>query len=313
MVGPWVSFVFSGAVALLKPDQEDNMSDIQYLAIKEFDGKLRSDEGFLSAPGDLATLTANTGKDMYLARAQITYFGNKTAGSSIADQVVLKINGTIVETSKATLANTTSAIQTTFTYEFKNIGQKVAAAQIIKLEVITLDVDTDVEGMIECFEEDTGATPRLAAQSVGNVTVTAGLEGADIGFLAKKEFDGKLRTNEGIVTTTGDLATLTATAGKDMYLARAKISASNPDTTQARFTLKVELTLNGIVIETCIAEAVIATAAQYYVDYEFKVGIGQKVAATQIIKLAVTTNDSNTWVIEGAISCIEEDTGASPV
>ena len=55
-------------------------------------------------------------------------------------------------------------------------------------------------------------------------TLTSGATMSDIMFLAKKEFDGKLRQNDGTRTTAGDLATLTATTGKDMYLAYAKVN-----------------------------------------------------------------------------------------
>ncbi|HDY86532.1 MAG TPA: hypothetical protein ENH82_00270 [bacterium] len=134
------------------------MSDIEFLTIKEFDGKLRSDEGPLSVAGDLATLTANSGKDMYIATAKVTYFSNNVGtASGTVTEVVLKLNGVIKETSKYTV-NTGSE---PLVYEFKNIGQKVAATQIIKLEVIGIDVDTDVEGFIECFEEATGDNPAV--------------------------------------------------------------------------------------------------------------------------------------------------------
>jgi len=130
------------------------LSDILVLAVKEKLGKLRSDEGFLSATGDLATLTANSGKEMYIARAQIIYFSNQTTAVNGGCEVVLKINGTIVETT-----NFSTDIRGPIVYEFKNIGHKVAATEIIKLEVISLDTPVDVEGFIECFEETTGVNP----------------------------------------------------------------------------------------------------------------------------------------------------------
>jgi len=48
---------------------------------------------------------------------------------------------------------------TSKSYKFENIGHKVAATQVIKLEVITLDTQVDVERFIECWEETTGETP----------------------------------------------------------------------------------------------------------------------------------------------------------
>ena len=154
MVFPWISFL---------KERKKRLSDIEFLSIKEFDGKIRSDEGFLSATGDLATLTATSGKDMYLARAKVIFFINSESASVAAgDEVVLKLNGVIKETSRSTTAGTGGGGGNgTVIYEFKNIGQKVLATQIIKLEVITLDTQSDVEGFIECFEETTGESPAV--------------------------------------------------------------------------------------------------------------------------------------------------------
>lgn len=135
------------------------LSDIIVLAKKEFEGKVRSVEGQSSAVGDLVTITANTGKDMYLARAVVTFYQN-AGGTATADQVELKLNGVIKETARYSGAvNANGAGFGGNAYEFKNIGQKVAAGQIIKLEIIGLDADTDCEGMIEVFEEDSGTDP----------------------------------------------------------------------------------------------------------------------------------------------------------
>jgi len=164
MVFPWVSYLE------VQKAQVIDMGDIEYLSIKEFDGKVRSDEGFLSAIGDLATLTATVGKDMYLARAQVTFFVNTSAEYAVtASKVELKINSVIIETSAFTSRrNETpasggagSGVTGTLVYEFKNIGRKVLAGEIIKLEVTVLDTECDVEGFIECFGEDTGTTPQI--------------------------------------------------------------------------------------------------------------------------------------------------------
>ena len=139
--------------------------DLAFLAKKEFDGKLSSVEGFLSVIGDLATITAAAGKDMYIARAKVIFYKNTVgAATSLADKVELQINGIAVET--ATFMHEAEDVTPEFgvgawSYEFKNMGRKVAATQIIKLEVITLDADVDVEGFIEVWEEDTGVDPTL--------------------------------------------------------------------------------------------------------------------------------------------------------
>jgi hypothetical protein len=131
--------------------------DIQFLSRKSFDGKIRSVEGFSTAVGDLVTLTANTGKDMYLARAKVIFRMNTNLGAGGNDAIELSINGVVIETARVHVSVNDG--QPTVIYEFRNIGQKVLAGEIIKLEVTVLDTQTDVEGFIECYEEDTGVSP----------------------------------------------------------------------------------------------------------------------------------------------------------
>jgi len=156
MIGPWIHALW---------ERGRKLSDIEYLSIKEFDGKLVKNEGFLSATGTLATLTASGGKDMYIARAKIVGYqiGGET-GFGVKVKVELQINGTAVETGIiAQIGNTATGVgMQTMDYEFKNIGHKVAATQVIKLEVTTLSANHDVEGFIECFEETTGASPAIS-------------------------------------------------------------------------------------------------------------------------------------------------------
>jgi len=158
-------------VSILAGEIITKMSDILFLSVKEHAGKIRSNEGFLSATGDLATLTANTGKDMYIARAKVVFFINTAANAiTIADTVELKVNGTVIETASTGLrvitTSNSGAGALAFEYEFKNMGHKVAATEIIKLEVTALNANTDVEGFIECFEETTGESPYQASEFI---------------------------------------------------------------------------------------------------------------------------------------------------
>jgi len=155
--------ILSGGVATL--------SDIMFLAKKHFDSKMRypdeSDptvvEGALSAAGDLVTVTAKTGKDLYLARAQVSWFANTTTGfeaDGLENKCELKMNGVIVETTNAAISFGTGEVGTaTITYDFKTTGLFVLAGETIILDVAAIAAGVDVEGFIECWEEDTGATP----------------------------------------------------------------------------------------------------------------------------------------------------------
>ena len=291
---------------IIKVIQE--MGDLEYLSKKEFDGKARFAKGQLTnnITGDLASLTANTGKDMYIAKATVNLKSDGAAGEVTANLV---INGVIVETYEQVFNDNNSTGMAW--YEFKNIGQKVAAGQIIKLEV-TFNAVMVINGVIKCFEEDTGADPTILASSI---TVDAslsstGLLAGDTAFLAKKEFDGKIRSdNRELVNVAGDLASLTANIGKDMYLARAQITSRIDTTVAASAVPNIELSLNGVVIET--TAGIVLNIASTTIIYEFK-NIGQKVAAGQIIKLELLTTDLDLRVT-GFIECWEEDTGADPL
>lgn len=154
MVFPWIPFLFG---------RRKRLSDIEYLSIKEFDGKLRKNESNKTTTGDLATLTATSGKDMYIARAKCNFYAETLSNATGNGVVELKINGVVVETARFAYGVDTSQSGGTFAkdYEFKNVGHKVAATQIIKLEVTVLDVDVAVEGFIECFEEATAESPQI--------------------------------------------------------------------------------------------------------------------------------------------------------
>jgi len=142
-----------------------DMGDLEFLSIKEFDSKLRQDDGTLTAIGDLATLTANTGKDMYLGKAKIVMQRIINPGASFhTATVALKLNGITVE--QGVITTTTGASNTSgllsMEYEFISIGQRVTAGQIIKLEVTAItSADSSISGTLVCFEETTDDTPQI--------------------------------------------------------------------------------------------------------------------------------------------------------
>lgn len=155
---------YIAAISLNKDFDFEDADDMKYILQAALDGRLESAEGFKSATGDLCTLTVASGKDLYLSAAKVTFFVNATgATSSIGDEVVLKINGSIVETVKfSSLQSSVDGGVGSFSYEFRNIGHKVAysvGTETIKLEVIALDTQTDVEGFVQAIEVPTGENP----------------------------------------------------------------------------------------------------------------------------------------------------------
>lgn len=158
MVGPWIGFF----PALF--GKKRKLSDIEYLAIKEFGGKVVENESTRTTAGTVATLTASAGKDMYLAKAKISV--RQTVVNQVAKACIveLRVNGIVKETFSNTFhdgsATGTPGVLS-IPYEFVIQGLKVAATQLIVLEVPTLDTNQEINGTLECWQENTGATPQV--------------------------------------------------------------------------------------------------------------------------------------------------------
>jgi len=139
------------------------LSDIEFLSIKESQGKLRQSDGGLSATGTLCTLTAGAApnKDMYLAGAKINV--RKSSGNSEGDiGVTLVVNGVTIETFSIRLGTGTFLNETNADYEFVSKGFMVETGEIIKLEAtLTASIGLSVQGQLVCFEEDTGVSPQI--------------------------------------------------------------------------------------------------------------------------------------------------------
>ena len=155
MVGPWIHSLWKSGRRL---------SDIEYLSIKEFDGKTRyADSAGQTAAGDGATLTAATGKDMYLAKATVNVEYDGT-GTTVNVKAVLDFNGTVEETwdySIAAISSVHAFVKQEEHFEFKtNIGRKAVADDIIKIEIITA-TNAIINTSLLVFEEATGASPAI--------------------------------------------------------------------------------------------------------------------------------------------------------
>lgn len=134
------------------------MSDIIVLAKKEFGGKTKYAEGAATTTGDVATLTATAGKDMYCGKAQVNFKSTSATGALGACKVELKANGVIKETIDVQLTSGTVGNFNGEPFTFQVTGFKVAATQIIKIEVISIS-NASVEASLQCWEEDTGVDP----------------------------------------------------------------------------------------------------------------------------------------------------------
>jgi len=145
---PWLVFL---------KESGKRLSDIEFLAIKEFDSKLVDNEAVQAATGTGATLTASSGKDLYLAGAQITIFRDTSSSWTVTAE--LQANGVVLETIQSQGFVSADTL-TSNTISFKAIGNKVAATQVLKIE-ITVSTNATTESFIQGFEETTGESPAV--------------------------------------------------------------------------------------------------------------------------------------------------------
>lgn len=278
------------------------LGDIEFMSIKEFQLKRVSDEAAQTATGTGAELTASGGKDLYLSAANVTVFRDTSDFYSVTAE--LQADGVPIETKVVTglFNGGTSALGIlSQTVHFDAKGVKVLAGQVLRIQ-ITTSLNSTTESFIEGFEEDSGTSPQIAG--------TGGSSGGvgDIGFLAVKQFDNKLRTVEGTLTGTGTLVTITANPSRDMYIAGASLTWIK-NIGSGTSNVEVELRINGIAVETYVARATAADPGGFH-PYHFNQR-GLMVAAGDTISLEVIALGTSSQ-IEGNLLVWEEDTGESP-
>jgi len=135
--------------------------DIAFLAKKEFEGEVITDEGTLSVAGTLCTITAPASHDLYLAKAKwsCALEQSLTQGSAIVE---LRVNGVVKATVRAFLSDTSigdNGANSVFEYEFAIAGLKVLAGEVIIIEATTVEVNIEVNGEIIGWSVATGLDP----------------------------------------------------------------------------------------------------------------------------------------------------------
>ena len=144
------------------------LSETAFLAKQEFESthNLRDNTGTKvnGAIGTLATLTANTGKDMYLIAAWVTIKQDTKSSDPEQFEAVLKIDGIIEDRLYLSTMSTfrpsgegggSSSKQGKFILK----GVKVTTGKVIKIQVITSDTVLDAAGTLSCFEVPSGTDP----------------------------------------------------------------------------------------------------------------------------------------------------------
>jgi len=147
-----------------------DMSDFEYLAIKEFETKRVDAEDTLTLNNtatqtDLVTKTAGGGKDMYLAEASVGGNVSNQAGGLLGRvSYILFING--VEKDRFVIKNPDESNDTgNWTHIFTTKSIKVTTGQIIKItaknDELGVNRATTHSGKLILWEEVTGSSPAI--------------------------------------------------------------------------------------------------------------------------------------------------------
>lgn len=143
------------------------LSMTEFLSIKEFEGK-RVDKFTNTSvlntitETDIVTQTANAGKDMYLAEANI----NVQVISSANFNAIWKLIANGITIDSVYLGRLTNEQDRTHIFRLKSVV-KVAAGEIIKITVLhssaTATRRTLTSGTLVLFEEITDETPQISS------------------------------------------------------------------------------------------------------------------------------------------------------
>lgn len=146
------------------------VSDIEFLSIKEFDGKrVDVDNPLLnlnnnSVETDLVTQTAAGGKDMYLGGASIGGSVENISGGTLVE-VTYRLYANAVEIDKFVKNDPIS--KEGWTYKFLTKSVKVTTGQIIKITAKNgasgINKETNHQGKLILWEENTDETPQITS------------------------------------------------------------------------------------------------------------------------------------------------------
>jgi len=151
---PWIAFL----PKLLARGRK--LSELESRSIKEVDTKRVDVDVSTSLAStsetDLATQTASTGKDMYLAEARVSWSKGSTGTPDI--NIRLFVNG--VQKEEKEWEEIVQNDEDTYTFLTK--GVKVTTGQIIKITAQSSSTDAIAfESKLLLWEETTSATPQI--------------------------------------------------------------------------------------------------------------------------------------------------------
>jgi len=228
--------------------------DLAFLQQKQQEGKLKTAEGSRTSVGDICTVTASSGKDLYLAKAKVSVAGVDGFIRTVVVELKAGAVGseTVIETFSTQMVTASNSVTN---YEFAISGIKVTTGQNILLEATVVGATTmRVNGVIEAWEESSNS------QSFGGNTVTFQSDGGDISFLRNRSRDGdlvELLSTE--FSADGDQIIFVPPNDKTFYLFKAKLYPvvntviggvnGSLGVTQGNRRADIEITNDGIVID----------------------------------------------------------------
>jgi len=154
MVGPWLHSLWK---------RGRRLSDIEFMAVKAFDGKLIVVEGESTSTGELLSYVPANGKKFYFAGGHVQHIGGAPTLSHAWD-AELKNDSTIVDRAGAhgTITNGIGA-QTALPQIFQLKGDLLEGdgAKKYSINIAANSDSLNLAGMIYGFIEDDADDPRL--------------------------------------------------------------------------------------------------------------------------------------------------------
>lgn len=141
-----------------------DMGDIIDMAIKANDGKATYEVGEVvnsASTGTIASITASSTKDLYLAGASASILNTPTTANRVIYRVELLKNTTTIDVWSFDAEDNTVTINKSRHHPFNIKGAKVTTSETFRVVMAAAGGSYDAYAMIYGWQEDTGVSPQI--------------------------------------------------------------------------------------------------------------------------------------------------------
>ena len=151
MIGPWIHALF---------ERGRRVSDIEFMSVKQFEGKLKKAEGSATGTGTIVSITPATGKTFYLAGAHVQQVATG-AVAAYSWHAELKNDTTVVDNVGAQGSATTTLTALPQIFQLKGDSLVGNSSKTYSINIQANSDSLQLEAMIYGYEEDDADDPRL--------------------------------------------------------------------------------------------------------------------------------------------------------